>query len=474
MLEDAQNKENLLDVRDSLLRSDFASFVKKSFYTVNPGTKYLHNWHIDLMAEHLKACENGKIKRLIVNIPPRYLKSLCVSVAWPAWLLGHDPSRRIIVSSYSQFLSLKHSLDCRVVVNSSWYKRAFPSFAISSDQNEKSKFITSKRGFRMATSVGGSVTGEGGNFLIVDDPHNPTQIFSEVQRKAALDWFDKTFSSRLDDKKEGVFVVVMQRLHEDDLTGHLLAKQNSDWEQLILPAKFDRKTIIEFGDVKKEIKLGEFLHPEREGKEEVERAKIDFGSFAFNAQYQQNPLPANDGMIVPAWIKRYKTLPAEFKSITQSWDTAIKSGGKNDFSVCTTWGETESNYYLVDVRRFRQEYPDLKRSVINLAEKYKPDAILIEDKASGQSLLQDLKRESKLPAIPIIPREDKVTRMSSSSPLIESGKVLLPEQEDWLADYESELFSFPFAHHDDQVDSTSQFLGWTKLKRRVKASLRAI
>ena len=234
MLIDLESKKRLINYKNQIVRGDFASFIKQSFYSVNPATKYLHNWHIDLIAEYLNACEQGEIKRLIINIPPRSLKSIAVSVAWPAWLLGHDPSRRIIAASYSQNLSLKHSLDSRLVMNSAWYKKIFPSVKIASDQNEKAKFVTTKRGFRIATSVGGAITGEGGNFLIVDDAHNPINIMSEVQRQSTLDWFDQTFASRLDDKRQGVFVVVMQRLHEGDLCGHLLNK--GGWEHLKLPA----------------------------------------------------------------------------------------------------------------------------------------------------------------------------------------------------------------------------------------------
>lgn len=217
-----------------LLGTHLPAFIQKCFHTVNPGTPYLHNWHIDLIAAYLRACERGDIQRLIINIPPRYLKSLCVSVAWPAWLLGHDPSRRIIVSSYAQSLSLKHSLDCRLVMQSEWYRQVFQQTLLASDQNEKGKFLTTRRGMRLATSVGGSVTGEGGNFLILDDPHNPAHIHSDLLRQDTIDWFEQVFTSRLDDKKRGVIILMMQRLHEEDLSGHLLKK--SGWEHLCIPA----------------------------------------------------------------------------------------------------------------------------------------------------------------------------------------------------------------------------------------------
>ncbi len=219
---------------DAILRQDLASFTAKAFQTVDPGTRYRDNWHIGLVAEHLAACARGEITRLVINMPPRHLKSLCVSVAWPAWLLGQDPGKRIMAASYSRALAVKHALDCRLILGAPWYRRIFPGVALAADQNEKHKVQTTARGHRIATSVGGTATGEGADVLIVDDPHNPRQAMSEKIREKALDWFDQTFSTRLDDKRRGVIVVVMQRLHERDLTGHLLAR--GGWEHLCLPA----------------------------------------------------------------------------------------------------------------------------------------------------------------------------------------------------------------------------------------------
>ncbi len=460
------------NVINSLLRNDFPSFIKKCFYTVNPGDKYHHNWHIDLIAEYLLACEKSEIKRLIINVPPRSLKSLCVSVAWTAWLLGHNPSRRIIASSYAQGLSLKHSLDTRLVMNSHWYKEIFPTARIIAGENEKAKFVTNERGFRFATSTGGTITGEGGNFLIADDPHNPSDIFSDTIRQNTLDWFSQSFASRLNDKKKGRFVIVMQRLHENDLSGFLLEKGN--WEHLSIPATAERKTIYQIGDFNIVRNIGDILHNERENKKLLEMAKHDLGSYAFSAQYMQNPVPVGGGMIKPSWIKRYKTYPANPDNIVQSWDTAIKSGVKNDYSVCTTWYEYENLYYLVDVFREKVEFPELKRTVINLYDKWSPTALLIEDKASGQSLIQDLRRETKLPTIAINPTKDKITRMAAVSPIFESGKIFLPNNAAWLHDYETETFSFPSSTHDDQMDSTSQFLNWERRRTIQKFGIRVI
>ncbi|BGI52071.1 MAG: phage terminase large subunit [Candidatus Hamiltonella defensa (Ceratovacuna japonica)] len=443
---------------EAMLRDDLSSFIQRTFATVDPGAQYLHNWHVDLIAEYLKACTDRDIKRLIINIPPRYLKSIAVSVAWPAWVLGHAPSSTFLASSYSDKLALKHSVDCRLVVQSAWYRKVFPQIQLVRDQNEKSKFVTTARGHRIATSTGGTATGEGGDFLIVYDPHNPRQAESPTEREKALEWFDQTFYSRLNDKKNGVIVVVMQRLHEKDLSGHLLAQ--GGWEHVKIPAIADSRTMIDFGRIRKTRSPGELLHPEREGKPEIAKTQTALGTYGFSGQYQQEPVPAEGGMIKKPWVHRYKTPPAHPVRIVQSWDTAYKPNQINDPSVCTTWAETRLAYYLLEVWRDRVEYPRLKSAVKSLAEKWHPNAILIEDKASGQSLIQELKASTPLPIIAITPEQDKLTRMSAQSAQFEAGKVFIPDSAAWLLDFEKELFTFPLAEHDDQIDSTSQFLGW--------------
>lgn len=450
------------EVFDALLRTRLAAFTRKAFATVDPGAEYKHNWHIDLIAEYLEACTRGEIKRLIINIPPRYMKSISVSVAWPAWMLGRNPSQQIMAASYADNLAIKLSTDCRLVLQSEWYRRIFPGTVITGDQNEKRKFVTTQRGHRIATTVGSSVIGEGGNFLIVDDPVNAMQALSKAERERANTWFDQAYSTRLNDKQNGVMVLVMQRLHQNDLTGHLLEK--GGWEHLVLPKVAEAKTIIDFGRVKVTREAGSVLHPERQNAADIEAEKLAMGSYAFAAQCQQRPAPAEGGIFKREWlaVNRYAERREAYISITQSWDTANKADELNDPSVCTTWGETENGYELLHVLVQRAEYPELKRIAIAHAESYGVNALLIEDKSSGQSLIQDLRRETKLPVIAIMPTGDKVTRASVVSPLMESGKVRLPKQAQWLANYEDELFAFPNAAHDDQVDSTSQFLNWIK------------
>ncbi len=286
-------------IHEAYLRIDFKAFIEKVFATACPGQTYLPNWHIELIAEYLSACERGEMTRLVINLPPRSLKSLIVSVAWPAWLLGQDPGQRIMAASYAQSLANKHSMDCRLVMQSHWYRTLFPDTQLSRDQNEKHKFVTTTRGMRMATSIFGTATGEGGNVLIADDVMNPLHASSVITRRFVNDWFDHTFSTRLDDKKRGVMVVVMQRLHEEDVAGHLLKK--GGWEWLKLPAIASEEEA--WGTYRRH--AGELLHPAREDAALIERAKCDLGSAAFAAQYQQQPLPQEGGMIKLEWFGRF-------------------------------------------------------------------------------------------------------------------------------------------------------------------------
>jgi len=285
------------------MRGDFAAFIACCFATVSPHQPYLTGWHIELIAAALQAVERGEILRLIVNLPPRSLKSLIVSVAWPAWLLGHDPTRKIIVASYSQSLADKHSLDCRMVMQSAWYRKLFPDTELSRDQNEKHKFTTTQCGMRLATSVRGTLTGEGGHILIADDVLNPLQAMNEGERQAVNAWFDHTFSTRLDDKKRGAMVLVMQRLHEADVTAHLLNK--GGWTSVVLPAVAEHAQRHSVGGRRFSRRKGSLLHPEREGHAELARAKRELGSAHFAAQYQQNPLPSEGGMIKREWLRRF-------------------------------------------------------------------------------------------------------------------------------------------------------------------------
>jgi|SRR5215472_634764 len=297
-------------------------------------------------------------------LDPRSLKSIAASVALPAWLLGHDPSCRIITVSYSEDLARKHARDCRIVIESDWYSSTFPATRLSRRKNTETEITTTHHGFRLATSIGGTLTGRGGNVLIIDDPIKPTDAESEPERRKVNDWYDKTLFSRLDNKEAGAVIVVMQRLHEDDLTGYLMEK--GEFDVLALPAIAIEEQSLPIGQGRFHLRSpGEPLHPAREGLATLESIKTSVGSRVFEGQYQQSPVPAEGNLFKASWLRRYAGDPGRgnFSNVVQSWDTATKVGAGNDYSVCTTSGIQRNTYYLLDVLRGRWEFPDLLRTV---------------------------------------------------------------------------------------------------------------
>ncbi len=448
-------------LRNAILRRDLASFIAKAFATLCPGEAYQDNWHIDYLAQQLAPAASRQRLRPIINLPPRSLKSLAISVAFPAWLLGHDPSCRIISCSYADELARKHARDTRTILESTWYSGVFPATRINRRKNTETEITTTRQGFRLAASTGGTLTGRGGNVLIIDDPIKPADAESEVERRRANDWFDRTLYSRLDDKRAGVIVVVMQRLHEDDLTGYLIEK--GGFEVVSLPAIAAEDQTLAIGGARTfRWRAGAALHPDRESLETLEQIRASIGSRVFEAQYQQSPVPADGNLFKSDWIARYAQAPARERStpIVQSWDTATKLGDANDYSVCTTWAIHKNQYYLLDVHRDRWAFPDLLRMVKAQAEKHGVDTILIEDANSGAALIQTLRQESRHNVIGIKVTSDKRTRAAQQSAVFEAGRVHLPEAAPWLAAYERELLAFPNGRHDDQVDSSVQFLQW--------------
>jgi predicted phage terminase large subunit-like protein len=452
------------DLIRALLRHDLAAFTQRTFQTVAPGVLYLHNWHLEVITWYLERCLAGRMTRLIVTLPPRSLKSICASVAFPAWALGREPARRIICVSYASELAAKHSRDCRAVIDSPWYRATFPKTRLDPRKNTELEFDTTAGGFRLATSVGGTLTGRGGDILIIDDPLKAADALSDSVRERANDWVRNTLYSRLDDKRRGVIIVVTQRLHVDDLVGQLLGTGDG-WVQLNLPAIADAPERFDLGDGRVYIRApGKALHPDRESLETLTRIKREMGSYDFSAQYQQNPLPLEGGLIKWSWLRSYDIAPARVDGdfVTQSWDTAAKAGELNDWSVCTTWLRRGEAHYLLDVMRVRAEYPQLKRLVLDLKERHGADAVLIEDQGSGTPLIQDLRHDGRVHPIAIKPEGDKAMRMFATTALLEAGTVSIPRAAPWLEDFRAELLQFPRGRHDDQIDSLSQYLNWAK------------
>jgi len=445
-----------------VLRNDLMAFTERAFYELNPQTAFKAAPHIEVITTKLEAIRRGEIRRLIINLPPRHLKSHAVSIAFVAYFLGHNPAGQVICASYGQDLADKLARDCRTTMSSSWYQRLFPTRLAA--RTSVSDFATTQQGFRMATSVGGVLTGRGSDLILIDDPLKPDDALSETQRTAVNDWYQNTLLSRLNDKETGCIIIIMQRLHQDDLVGHVLEREK--WEVVSFPAIAEEDEVhrIEspLGNRQFIRKAGDILHPERESHATLAKIRKNIGEYNFVSQYQQNPTPPGGSMVKVPWLRYYESheKPARFLRIVQSWDTANKAGELNDYSVCTTWGVDGKNRYLLHVLRKKMNYPDLKRTVIELAKEYNAQNVLIEDKASGIQLIQELERElySTVTAYKPPPGTDKIMRLHAQTDLFENGRILLPKEAPWLADYVNEITGFPGTKYDDQVDSTAQAL----------------
>jgi predicted phage terminase large subunit-like protein len=382
-----------------------------------------------------------------------------------AWLLGHNPSEQVICASYAQELADKHAMDCRTLMMSDFYRKLFP-IRLSTQRSAVADFLTTQRGYRLSSSKGGALTGRGANFIIIDDLLKPDEAMSDNARQAANDWFGHTLYSRLNNKQTGCIIVIMQRLHEDDLVGYI--QRLEPWHVLSFPAIAEQDEVYQietpFGLRKVGRRAGEALHPEREPLELLGQLRMRLGEYVFAGQYQQAPAPLGGGLVKSEWLKTYteSNMPEAWDLIFQSWDTANKATELSDHSACTTWGVKGKNLYLLNVLRKRLEYPELRRAVREQALSFGARTIVIEDKASGTQLIQDLIADGVHGVNRYSPKMDKIMRMHSVTSTMENGFVHLPEMCHWRAEYLHELVTFPNGRFDDQADSTSQALDWFK------------
>ena len=449
------------EVLDAILRRDLSSFIAKCITTLEPGAVFRPNWHNHCLAHHLTRVTDGEITRLILNVPPRAGKSLSTSVAYTAWALGHDPSLKIMCLSYSGELAREHALNFRAIVESDWYRRLFPGVSFQRRRNRIMETVTSAHGGRFASGIGGSVLGRGADLIIIDDPIKAQDALSEAERRRVNLFYDNTVYTRLNQKTRGAIIIVMQRLHEDDLVGHVLAKEA--WEVVAIPAIETEDREYRIGPEPENIYLrraGELLYPEREPPEVLDQLRRNLGSMGFSAQYQQNPLPMEGNVIKREWLRYYETEPEEFDLVMTSWDTASTLEEDSDYSVGTVWGLRGHEIYLLDVIRGRFEVPDLRRRIEDVHRHHRAHMTLIEDTELGRALLHELRRHGSCRPMLHRPHYDKQARLLAQSPKFEAGQVLLPREAPWLAAYVAELLAFPNGMHDDQVDSTSQALNW--------------
>lgn len=444
---------------DAILRQDFGMFCRKVFQALNPTEQYLENWHLDAIMHDLGRAARGEEKRLIINLPPRSLKSILASVALPAFCLGHDPTTKIICVSYAQTLAAKFGRDFRKVVRSDWFERIFPDMQISKDSEDHIE--TTVGGYRFSTSIGGVVTGLGAGMIIIDDPLKPDEAPSAAARDRTNRFYRDTLFSRLNNKVEGTIILVAQRLHEEDLTAELLL--DGDFKHQSFPAIATEREIVELGNGRKHIReVEDVLHPAREPREVLERIRLRSQS-AFNAQYQQAPVPMTGNMVQRDWLRFYASVPRrDGMRITHSWDTAMVGDPRSDFTVCTVWGEYNGAHFLLDLYRKQLDFPDVIKAVADLHTRDQPDALLIEDVGSGTALIQQLRAMHGLHAIGRRSKLDKQTRLSVVLPMFEAGQVSIPDSSGWREDFLTELLGFPHTKHDDQVDSCSQYLGWAQ------------
>lgn len=443
---------------------------------MEPGKDFVDNWHIKVICEHLEACYERKITRLIINIPPRHMKSILVNVAFPTWCWIRDPSTQFLSSSYALPLATRDNLKCRRLLQSNWFQDNWGDrFTMTGDQNQKQRYENDQSGYRLATSVGGALTGEGGDIILIDDPHNVRDAESEASREEVRTWWDESMQSRHNDPKTGVFILIMQRVHEGDLTGHIIANEYEDWDHLCLQAEYERKTpfpaksSLMFKDPR--TKEGELLWPNRFGQTEIDRLKRNMGTYAAAGQLQQRPSPKGGGILRSTWWKVWevkdedgKLLLPEFEYIMQSWDTAFSEKDTSSFSARTTWGvfrhKGTYNVMILEMWRDHVAYPDLRREAKESYMEWQPDSIMIEKKASGQSLIQDL-RMANIPVVEYTPDRDKVARAHASSPLLEAGMVWHPDKK-WAKTVVDKCAAFPAGDGADIVDTCTQ--AWLRMK----------
>ncbi len=473
----------LVDVEAERSKRSLSYYIRKAWPLIEPGTQYLHNWHIDLISEYLEAVTRSEIQNLIVNISPRCMKSILISVMWPTWMWTHSPEKRFVAASYAENLAVRDAVKSRRIIRSRWYQERFGAvFKMTGDQNIKSRYENDKTGFRYSVGVGGGATGEGGDFIIVDDPLKADGAFSETALQSVTDWWDNTMSTRLNDPKRGGRVIIMQRLHDDDLTGHVLEKMkepNYDrYEHLVLPMRYEPKRFfssIGLSDPRSE--PGELMWPERMDEKAVLALEASLGEMGTAGQLQQRPAPAGGSIFKAEWWQGKNRYRANDRSIWNrsvarwlSFDTAFKDDNSNDPTAMWVLDLSPEYYLLLRHLEWKKlQFPQLASEIKAQAERWNYDdklrGVIIEDKGSGISVIQTLRQEAPDWLADLIlafnpGSVSKVGRARTASLWCERGCVWLPEPSEdvpWLHDFEEEhLYKFPASKFDDPEDAMVQ------------------
>ncbi len=486
---------------------DFRFFVRLCWPLLESSRSFVEGWHLDALALHLQAVSNGEIKRLLVNMPPRHSKSNFINVLWPVWMWLNNPSIKFLCGSYALNLATRDNLrHRRIVKHPAFQKRFGRLFNLTKDQDAKMKFETDKGGYRMAVSVGSSATGEGGDILILDDPHNIDEKESDAKREAAIDWFDNTWSTRLNDQQTCAMIVVGQRIHQQDVSGHILERNDGEWVHLNLSAEYEPGTACRtFLPTGKELwhdprtEEGELLWESRFPRSVIEKAKQTHGALGYSALYQQAPIPpggyifnkaherlfTEEGgvylLITPGGVR---TIPAIYCSLLQTSDVAVKEKESAAYTVFCTWAITpEHDVLLLDVIRGHWSIPKQKEHARQFYHTWVDGTYLafwFEDVGYQSAIAQDLLLEG-IPCMCFHPPGDKVTRAGAAAIWQEAGKVYFRKNASWLEEWRNEIYAFPKGAHADQVDNLSMIgllvrgpgrIGVTDTDRDTLAALR--
>ncbi|MGD9890706.1 MAG: phage terminase large subunit [Dehalococcoidia bacterium] len=458
-------------------------FVLQAWHVVEPNTPFVDGWHLDAICEHLEAAARGEIRNLCINIPPRFMKSLLVGVFFPCWVWTTQPWKRFLYSSYGQSLAMRDSLKCRRLLASDWYQDRWGDvFQLTGDQNAKIRFDNDQTGYRIATSVGGIGTGEGGDYIITDDPNNALEAESELVRESTNEWWDGTMSTRGNDPKTVVRIIVQQRLHEEDLTGHVL--EQGGYDHLCLPMEYEgERSRLSTGWVDPRTEPGELLWPERFGPAEVAELKVRLGAMKTAGQLQQRPAPAEGALFKRAWWRFWvpkdqadlppvtfrlpngvmfecqtAVLPDSFDRLVQSWDMAFKDTEESDFVVGQVWGQKGADRFCLDQDRGHYDFPNTLVAVRRMTNRW-PRVVrkLIEDKANGTAVISTLTSVVG-GIIPVNPEGGKEARANAAAGYVEAGNVYLPHPflASWVDEFLEEASAFPAGKYDDQVDAMTQ------------------
>lgn len=455
-------------------RDHFDFFAALAFGVLEPGSTLSHDWYLRAMAAALMDVESGACRRLLIMVPPRSLKSLMASVMFPAWVMGRDPSQKFICVSYSQELASTFSRKFRRLIQSDFYASVFPKTAASVIRAQENDVQTHQGGYRFSTSLGGTVTGIGADYILIDDLMKPLDANFPEARQRAQQFVAETLLSRLNNKRTGRIVSIQQRLHEDDIVAYF--KEKGGYRELELPAIAVRDEIIPLthGQTHSR-KIGDLLSPEREPYEVLEQLRREIGNRGFQAQWQQDPTPSDSAHVFIERIQRFGLLPPRHRlqKVVQSWDPASSTEPHADYSVGTTWGHDGEAWHMVDLVRVRLTYSDLLACVRLERNRWQTDLVLVENASVGLGLIKDLQRDHRCEGMPqhrapfcsvvkIKPREGKQERMMSQVERLYEGFAKLPREAPWLDTLHKELLAFPQGRHDDQVDSISQFLCYAR------------